>query len=175
MRKFLFLMACAMGSGLSLQASGAEVLSLEASLPADAASEKLLEASAALSNLPDRAVVDLTAQMDFGEDVAIRAVAQNGETVRLDSCDFGPVEGLAQIDLPVRDNHLLVDVVLGDPTRHAANVLFCEYAPENLGAEKGRAERLTLRGCFMAHQFSIPTAQYMVLRPLPASACGLHK
>jgi len=86
-------------------------------------------------------------------------------------CDFGPV-GAEVISVPTGSNHMLLDVRMGSPVDHPANLFTCEYDPNNITDETlGTVYRL--RGCFLPQSVSIPTAVKWVLNPLPASACGL--
>ncbi len=86
-------------------------------------------------------------------------------------CGFGPMEA-GVISVPTGSNHMLLDVRMGSPEDHPANLFACEYDPENLSDETlGLVYRL--RGCFLPQSVSIPTAVQWVLNPLPAAACGL--
>lgn len=171
----IILFCCAALAAFPASAEPEPHVTLDLTVPADETDPRLRDAAVAIFNLADRSVVDLRASFDLAPDVAISALTDEGAQVTIESCPFGPLDGLARLDLPLRDNHLIVEAEPGDPNRHAANAVFCEYAPENLASDAGNPERLTVRGCFLALNFSIPTAKYVLLRPLPADACGLHR
>ena len=87
-------------------------------------------------------------------------------------CEFGPMDGVRMMSVPTGSNHLLLNIRPGDPTQFAANSVSCEYMPSlQLGENIGQV--MTVRGCYLANEHSIPTAALYVLNPLPASACGL--
>jgi hypothetical protein len=86
-------------------------------------------------------------------------------------CSFGAVRADV-ISVPTGSNHMLLDVRMGSPVDHPANLFTCEYDPANMTDDNpGTVYRL--RGCFLPQSVSIPTAVQWVLNPLPASACGL--
>lgn len=153
-------------------AQAAEPVRIEVTVPA-VEDPRLAEAVGAFSQLEDGAIVALQVGVDLGAEVFASALCAAGDWREISSCGFGPVEDVRRLDLPLRDNHLIVEIEPGDPNLHAANAVFCEYAPENLAGATGNPERLTVRGCYLAMSFSIPTARHLLLRPLPAAACGI--
>jgi hypothetical protein len=86
-------------------------------------------------------------------------------------CGFGPLDA-GVISVPTGSNHMLLDVRMGSPADHPANLFACEY---DAGAmtEDTPGTVYRLRGCFLPQSVSIPTAVQWVLNPLPAAACGL--
>lgn len=94
-----------------------------------------------------------------------------GTFVPAGSCDFGAVPATS-ISVPTGSYHMLLDVELGSRESHAANLLSCEYDPA-LMTEDTPGASWRLRGCFLPHSVSIPTAIVWALNPLPASACGI--
>ena len=86
-------------------------------------------------------------------------------------CGFGPMQA-GVISVPSGSNHMLLDVRMGSPVDHPANLFSCEYAPGS-ASEESSGLVYRLRGCFLPQSVSIPTAVQWVLNPLPASACGL--
>lgn len=86
-------------------------------------------------------------------------------------CGFGVVEA-GEVSVPTGSNHMLLDVRMGSPESHPANLLTCEYDPAYM-TEESPGQVVRLRGCFLPQSVSIPTAVQWVLSPLPASACGL--
>lgn len=95
----------------------------------------------------------------------------DGSYTAVTGCGYGPLEA-AVISVPTGSNHMLLDVRMGSPVDHPANLLACEYDPASMTAHApGTVYRL--RGCFLPQSVSIPTAVQWVLNPLPASACGL--
>lgn len=94
-----------------------------------------------------------------------------GTFVPAGACDFGVVPATS-ISVPTGSHHMLLDVELGSRESHGANLLSCEYDPALLGGD-GPPASWRLRGCFLPHSVSIPTAVAWALNPLPASACGI--
>lgn len=88
-----------------------------------------------------------------------------------ESCDYGVVEASA-VSVPTGSNHMLVNAELGTHVSHPANLLACEYDPGQI-TEMSPGVRWRLKGCFLPHQVSIPTAILWQLNPLPASVCGI--
>lgn len=95
----------------------------------------------------------------------------DGMYVLAESCDFGVVEA-GIVSVPTGSYHMLLDVALGSREQHPANLFSCEYDP-GLMTEDHAGHRWRLRGCFLPHSVSIPTATLWALNPLPASACGI--
>ncbi len=96
---------------------------------------------------------------------------KDGDYGPIRECGFGPVAADV-ISVPTGSNHMLLDVRMGSPVDHPANLFTCEYDADNITDETfGTVYRL--RGCFLPQSVSIPTAVQWVLNPLPASACGL--
>lgn len=87
------------------------------------------------------------------------------------ACEFGPVPA-SGILVPTGSYHMLMEVELGSRETHPANLLSCEYDPHLL-TEDSPGASWRLRGCFLPHSVSIPTATVWALNPLPASACGI--
>ncbi len=95
----------------------------------------------------------------------------DGTWADIGPCSFGPLDAAA-VSVPTGSHHMLLEVRLGTPESHAANLLSCEYRPDAIDDETlGGAIRV--RGCFLAQPVSIPTAVHWVLNPLPAEACGI--
>lgn len=89
----------------------------------------------------------------------------------ISECGFGPMAA-GVLSVPTGSNHMLLDVRMGSPVDHPANLFTCEYDPSTAtGDDVGTTYRL--RGCFLPQSVSVPTAVQWVLNPLPASACGL--
>jgi hypothetical protein len=89
-------------------------------------------------------------------------------------CEFGTIDGVRMMSVPTGSNHLLLNIRPGDPAQFAANNVTCEYMPSmQIGENIGQV--VTVRGCYLANEHSIPTAAMFVLNPLPASACGLTR
>lgn len=86
-------------------------------------------------------------------------------------CGFGP-QAAGVLSVPTGSNHMLLDVRMGSPVDHPANLFTCEYDPAR-ATEDDPGTTYRLRGCFLPQSVSIPTAVQWVLNPLPASACGL--
>jgi len=85
-------------------------------------------------------------------------------------CSFGEVTA-SGVSVMTGSNHLIMDIRMGTPEQHAANILSCEYSAAQI-SEAAFGHTTRLKGCFMAHAVSIPTAVQWVFNPLPASACG---
>ena len=137
-------------------------------LPAEAAASL-----SALSGLEDLSLVLLRAEMGLSEEQPVSVTMADGERRSLTSCDFGELAGVAEVDLPAADNHLIASLSVGSPEAYPANLVYCEYDPNALD-ESGAPVKLTVRGCYIAMLFSIPTAVHVMLRPAPATACALH-
>ncbi|MEZ6013459.1 MAG: hypothetical protein R3C08_16515, partial [Hyphomonas sp.] len=93
----------------------------------------------------------------------------DGSYESLEVCEPGPVAA-STVSVRTGSNHLLLDVHLGAPDRHAANLLSCNYAPQ-FGTESDFGTTTRLTGCYFANAVSIPTAVQWILNPLPADAC----
>jgi len=95
----------------------------------------------------------------------------DGSYAPITECGFGPLDA-GVISVPTGSNHMLLDVRMGSPEDHPANLFACEY---DAGAmtEDSPGTVYRLRGCFLPQSVSIPTAVQWVLNPLPAAACGL--
>ncbi len=98
-------------------------------------------------------------------------VLPDGREGSLDECGFGPVEA-GTVMVATGSNHMILEVRMGTPAQHAANLLSCNYDP-SLIAEDGFGHITRLKGCFLAHAVSVPTAVHWRLNPLPARACGI--
>jgi len=146
-----------------LGTAAAEVQQVVAELPGSEA----FEAPEALQAM-DEGVVWLDLTLSPENDPSIRQA--DGTWAPLGTCDFGAVEA-SEISVPTGSNHMLLDVRLGTPDQHAANLLSCNYAPD-LITEDGLGHRTRLTGCYFAHSVLIPTAVQWVLNPLPAETCG---
>jgi hypothetical protein len=124
-----------------------------------------------LAGLDDGAVVKL--DLTLLPEVFTQLTYDSGQPYTIPAeCGFGMLTPLSAVQIPTGSNHLLMTVMLGDPWLHAANRLSCEYAPSLLAAE-GTAAIVELKGCYLVHKLSIPTAIKIVLHPLPAAACGV--
>ena len=160
-------LACAAAGVLAFPAL-ADVKTVEGDLPGEAE----FEALRGLEALEDRDVVLLDLNM---LPLAWPSVMQaDGTYTTPQTCEFGMIEGVDQVSVPTGSNHLLMSVRLGDPERHAANGLSCEYSPVGGGEEMQDWARMRLTGCYLVRSVSIPTARQLVLNPLPAAACGVH-
>lgn len=95
----------------------------------------------------------------------------DGTYAQPESCTYGVVEASA-VSVPTGSNHMLIHAELGSPVNHPANLLACEYDPSQI-MELTPGVRWRLKGCFLPHAVSIPTATLWQLNPLPASACGI--
>jgi hypothetical protein len=94
-----------------------------------------------------------------------------GADVPLEDCAFGVVAA-DTVSVPTGSYHMILDVRLGSPEEHPANLLSCEYDTSSITDESlGLAYRI--RGCYLPQSVSIPTAELWVLNPLPPAACGL--
>ncbi len=123
-----------------------------------------------LAGLEDGAVVKL--DLTLLPEVYTQLSYDSGQPYTLPAeCGFGLLAPLSAVQIPTGSNHLLLTVMLGDPWLHAANRLSCEYAPSR-SDETGIGAVVELKGCYLAHKLSIPTAIQLALHPLPASACG---
>ncbi|MCU0730455.1 MAG: hypothetical protein MUE84_02585 [Hyphomonas sp.] len=89
----------------------------------------------------------------------------------ISECGFGPMAA-GVLSVPTGSNHMLLDVRMGSPVDHPANLFTCEYDPST-AIEDDVGTTYRLRGCFLPQSVSVPTAVQWVLNPLPASACGL--
>lgn len=94
----------------------------------------------------------------------------DGSSGSLEGCEFGPVDA-ETVRVATGSNHMLLEVRMGQPDQHAANLLSCNYDP-GLISEEGLGHMIRLKGCFFAHAIAIPTAVQWRLNPLPASACS---
>jgi hypothetical protein len=148
---------------LPLGTAAAEVQQVVAEIPGNEA----FEAPEALQTLDEGPVwLDLTLSPE--NDPSLRQA--DGTWAPLGTCDFGPVEA-REISVPTGSVHMLLDIRMGNPDQHAANLLSCNYAPD-LITDDGLGHRTRVTGCYYAHSVSIPTAVQWVLNPLPAEACG---
>lgn len=90
-----------------------------------------------------------------------------------EECAFDSVDGVTEVHLPSGTNHLLIYARIGTPEAHAANMVACEYSPVVSGNyDESLPMFVSVRGCYLAHDVSIPTARQIKLYPLPAEACG---
>ncbi len=156
------------GVALSASAQARGIKIVEGDLPGEAE----FEALTALEDLEDRDVVLL--DLDMLPMAWPSVINEDGLYDTPQSCDFGMIEGVEQVSVPTGNNHLLVQVRIGNAAEHAANGLSCEYSPY-FEEDASRWARMRLTGCYMVRSVSIPTAIQLVLNPLPASACGLHQ
>lgn len=131
--------------------------------------------AARIGALEDHDIVLLHATLPFTRNAGFFVKTTDGERRMMKSCEYGEIAALAEVMLPIADNHLLATVKIGAPPAHAANMAFCEYASDALLAEAAFPAQLVVRGCFLTLSFEIPTARELVFTPLPASACGLHR
>lgn len=89
-----------------------------------------------------------------------------GEPFGLEDCDYGPIYDDDVLELRTGDTHFLVTVAPSDPSRHPQNLASCEYSLQDASHAATR-----LRGCFIAHWVSIPTARQLTLHPLDVAYC----
>lgn len=138
--------------------------------PVEVVANTAAETAAALAEIQDHQVVLLAVSAPVANAADVAYQTADGEWKNLEDCGFGPIEDAVEIS-PLHDStHLVVSVRLGVPAAHAANMAACEYAPN---VEEPLQMRLTVRGCYLALTYSIPTAQGLVLNPLPSWSCGL--
>ncbi len=125
------------------------------------------EAPDAILNMDEGVVLlDLT----IGPELTPSVKQVDGTYMEMTECEYGVVDA-GELSVRTGSNHILMDIRMGTPGEHAANLLACDYAPEHMtDFEPGHETRL--KGCFYAHAVSIPTAIQWVLNPMPASACG---
>lgn len=159
---FLFAFACAASAQ-----SPPDVLTVRAILP----DPEAFEVPPELEKIEDYSVVLLDLTMSVEAYPSFKNA--DGTYAGLDGdCEFGPMDGVDMMSVPTGSNHLLLNIRPGDPAQFAANSVSCEYMPSlQLGENIGQV--MTVRGCYLANEHSIPTAALYVLNPLPASACGL--
>ncbi|MCI4660972.1 MAG: hypothetical protein MRY63_04005 [Neomegalonema sp.] len=123
------------------------------------------------SGLRDRAPVllDYAYALRNGRSIDIheRSASPTGPVTTLSTCAFGELPSIARVYPSGGSNHRLITVILGEIERHAANLAYCGYSGD------AAAPIFMLRGCFLAQNLPIPTAEHWILSPLPASACGL--
>lgn len=143
---------------------------------ADAAAEPFRRIAAA----PDATIASLLQDVLDGEAISLDVAVELGAEAdwlerafgaEARGCPFGPLEALGPVSPPTGDHHLLLTLRMGTPERHGANLASCDYV---VGAGAPRAV-LRLRGCFLVHAVSMPTARQLVLHPLPAASCGAPK
>ena len=150
----------------------------------------LCRAAAAEPQMVQRITVELPGPAEFEAPDALQAMTEgvvlldlrilpeleptllnsDGSAANLEGCEFGGVEA-DTVMIGTGSNHMILEVLMGAPETHAANLLSCNYAPE-LISEDGFGHMTRVKGCFLAHSISIPTAVHWRLHPLPASACG---
>lgn len=131
--------------------------------------------AARIGALEDHDIVLLHATLPFTRNAGFFVKTTDGARQVMKSCEYGEITALAEVMLPIADNHLLATVKIGAPPAHAANMAFCEYSSDALLADAAFPAQLVVRGCFLTLSFEIPTARELVFTPLPASACGLHR
>ncbi|MEL6980427.1 MAG: hypothetical protein AAGM38_17360 [Pseudomonadota bacterium] len=149
------LMSVAGGPGAA--AGGAPLIQVEAGEAAAAAFDAV--ADGAIMRL------DFSVRIDAERDPEWRRAAFG---LAADECPFGALTPIAAARPPSGDPALLLEIRLGAPERHAANLASCEHVID----ERGPGAALRLRGCFLAHLVSVPTARLFVLHPLEAAACA---
>ncbi|MAN47173.1 MAG: hypothetical protein GYB49_07975 [Alphaproteobacteria bacterium] len=126
------------------------------------------EAPEALQNMEEGVVLlDLSIVSDLDPGIKLT----DGTWGTLEGCEFGAVEA-ETVMIKTGSNHMLLEVRMGDPDTHAANLLSCNYRPD-LISDDGFGHLTRLKGCFYAHNIAIPTALHWRLNPLPAQACGI--
>ena len=97
-------------------------------------------------------------------------VLSDGRYGSLEGCEFGPVDAKTVV-VGTGSNHMILEVRMGNSDLHAANLVSCNY-DSALITESGTGHMTRVKGCFLAHAVSIPTAVHWRLNPLPAEACG---
>ena len=124
-----------------------------------------VDGQSAFETLPSQGVVWLNVNMGPGAAPVVDGTdLDEGET------PFGPLDA-SYVSLSTGSNHVMVDVLIGTPDLHAANLLSANYDP-TLISEEGFGARYQLTGCYFSHAISIPTAVQYVLQPMAAEACG---
>jgi hypothetical protein len=161
--KRCFLIGLAMGIALSAMADPAAIQHISADLPGPVE----FEAPEALEMMTEGVVL---LDLRIAPELAPGILMADGSSGSLEACDFGPVDA-DTVRVATGSNHMLLDVRMGRPDQHAANLLSCNYDP-SLISEDGFGHISRLKGCFLAHAIAIPTAVQWRLNPLPASACS---
>jgi len=157
------LIGLAIGIALPALADPAAVQHISADLPGPVE----FEAPEALEGMTEGIVLlDLRIAPEL-EPGILRADGSSGS---LEGCEFGPVDADI-VRVATGSNHMILEVRMGHPDQHAANLLSCNYDP-SLISEGGFGHVTRLKGCFLAHAIAIPTAVQWRLNPLPASACS---
>lgn len=161
----LITLAILVTAACTAQAEPRKVKQVTALLPHDVE----FEAPAALEDILDGDVVSLDITM--GADAMPSLGQSDGTFASLSrECAFGTIDA-REVSIPTGSNHLLMTLRMGSPGQHAANLLSCEYMPSmQIGENIGQVARV--RGCFLVHAVSIPTATQLVLNPLPAQMCN---
>jgi len=161
MRPFILAIAALMAG--TAAADDMDVQKITATLP----SVDAFSAPEAIENMQEGVVLlDLTMEPSVDPGVSLR----DGTGMTMQACAFEPIDA-ETVSVPTGSNHILMEVRMGSPELHAANILSCDYSAAFITDEDlGHVTRL--KGCFLAHATSIPTAVYWVLNPLPAAACG---
>lgn len=166
---------CALALGAWIGPAAAAPIVVDAALLSQGSQDPDAEI-AKLDAINDRDIVLLNLSIPVPAAGSIDYLSRAGEPVALSECGFEELADMAEIGVTPY-NHLLLTIRLGDPSRHAANAAYCEYgfARATDDVDQGLRGAVTVRGCFLANAFSIPTARHLILNPLPASACGLHR
>ncbi len=154
----------------SLRAAALAAVCAFASSPLAAQSVLPVSDWESFERIEDLSVVALNLSLALSPSAPVGLTYRSGGKELLQSCSYGPIEDVSEVDPSTPSNHLLVDIRPGSPERHAANGVFCEYALDR-GAVVGEGF-LTVQGCYLARVFSIPTARQVSLRPLVPQACG---
>jgi hypothetical protein len=163
MTRFVFLGAVTAGCAAAAMAESGDVQRIRADLPGPVE----FEAPESLEMMTEGVVLlDLRIAPELEPGITLG----DGSPGSLDACEFGPVQA-ETVMVGTGSNHMMLEVHLGSPEHHAANLLSCNYDP-GLISEDGFGHMTRLKGCFLAHAISIPTAVHWRLHPLPAKACG---
>lgn len=158
MRAGILILAAFCAGGAAL----ADVQKITATLPGDVE----YEAPEALQQMEEGVVwLDLTIAPSLEPSI----INTNGEFSDNQCEGHGPMDAKS-VSVSTGSNHMLLEVRMGTPEQHAANIVSCDYAPQYMTDEDfGHVTRV--KGCFYAHATSIPTAVWWILNPLPGEAC----
>ena len=161
--KRCFLIGLGMGIALPSLADADAVQHISADLPGPVE----FEAPEALEMMTEGVVL---LDLRIAPELEPGILGADGSSGSLEGCEFGPVEADI-VRVATGSNHMLLEMRMGQPDQHAANLLSCNYDP-SLISEDGVGHMIRLKGCFFAHAIAIPTAVQWRLNPLPASACS---
>lgn len=137
-----------------------------------------------VSALGDRAVALLDLSLPLTVDQGVALIFEDARRERWTECAFGMVHGVARIEPEPPTTHLLLEILPGDPRRMPHQAVACEIPRLGLSHYTDTVDgvpvdptpppqtALTVRGCFLVHEFAVPTARQLSLRPSPMAACA---